>query len=391
MKVLAVIPARGGSKGVLRKNVANLCGKPLIGWTIEAAKESQHINRIVISTDDTEISEVSRRFGVEVVQRPSELSGDRCSSESALLHTLGELQNRDDYVPDLLVFLQCTSPLTTAEDIDGTIDILMEEQADSALAVADFHYFLWKQSGGESVGINHDKARRQLRQERSPEFLETGAVYVMRTAGFRHAMHRFFGSTAMYLMPAERRLEIDDPIDLQVAEVLLRDGLKRKSRERLPEIVGAVVFDFDGVFTDNRVYVNETGEEAVACNRSDGWGTAELRKSGVEVLVLSTEENPVVSARCSKLSIPCLQGQREKVVALRRWLSEKSVDADNTVYVGNDVNDLDCLQLVGCGIVVADAHPRVFPAAQIVLQNVGGDGAVREVVDMILQHIEEKR
>ena len=198
-EALAIIPARGGSKGIPRKNVLPVAGKPLLAWTVEAARAARRVDRVVVSTDDPEIADVARRRGADVVDRPAEISGDSATSESALLHALDHLRATEGYEPDLVAFLQCTSPLTAPGDIDGTIDALIRDGADTALAVVPFHYFLWR---GDGAGINHDKRERKLRQEREPQFLESGAVYVMKVAGFRAAKHRFFGRTALYEMPA---------------------------------------------------------------------------------------------------------------------------------------------------------------------------------------------
>ena len=386
MTALAIIPARGGSRGIPRKNVRLLAGKPLIAHTIEHARQARSVNRIVVSTDDPEIAAVSERYGAEVVWRPAEISGDTASSESALLHTLEYLQETEGYQPDLIVFLQCTSPLTLPEDIDGTVQALLNENADSALAVTPFHYFLWRRDEkGDAVGINHDKHVRLLRQQREPQFLETGAVYVMRTEGFRKAKHRFFGKTAMYIMPRERCLEIDEPIDFRLAEVLIKEREQEKKRNALPDPVAALVLDFDGVFTDNKVIVFQDGREAVVCNRGDGWGLGQLNELGVPTLVLSTEENPVVQARCDKLGIACIHGLEDKLAALMSWLEAKKIDASQVVYVGNDANDLACLEAVGCGVVVSDAHPQAQAAARIVLSRPGGHGAIRELCDLIVE------
>jgi N-acylneuraminate cytidylyltransferase len=192
------------------------------------------------------------------------------TSESALLHALDELAGRG-YTPDVLVFLQCTSPLTAPEDIDGTIAALDEQGADTAVAVTDFHYFVWKREAeGAAVGVNHDKAFRPRRQDREDQFLETGAVYVMKVPGFQEAKHRFFGKTALYEMPADRVLEIDEPVDLKVAEMLLRERYRTEARRQLPSPVQGLAMDFDGVFTDNRVYVDQNGTETVACRNIAG-------------------------------------------------------------------------------------------------------------------------
>ena len=385
MEFLAIIPARGGSKGIPRKNIRPLAGKPLIAHNLLQLQLSRYINRVVVSTDDPEIAAVARQYGAEVVWRSSELSGDTASSESALLHTLESLHRAEGYQPDVLAFLQCTSPLTLAEDIDGTIQALLDQEADSALAVTPFHYFLWREGpDGETAGINHDKTYRPLRQEREPQYLETGAVYAMRAAGFLQARRRFFGKTAMYVMPPERRLEIDDPVDFQVAEVLMRAQAQEQRMERLPDRISAIIFDFDGVFTDNKVTVFQDGREAVRCDRSDGWGIGRLKKTGLPILVLSTEANPVVRARCEKLGIPYLQGIAEKGAVLAGWLEQQGYDPRQVVYVGNDANDLTCMAQVGCAVAVADAYPEALELAHLVLEHPGGSGAVREICDLIL-------
>jgi N-acylneuraminate cytidylyltransferase len=388
LEVLAVIPARGGSKGIPRKNVLPLAGLPLVAHNILQARLARLVSRVVVSTDDAEIGAAARKYGAGVIWRPAEISGDTASSEQALLHTLETLAQSEGYQPDLLAFLQCTSPLTLAEDIDGTIQALLDAGADTSLAVTPFHYFLWKDTGGEATGINHDKRRRPLRQEREPQYLETGAVYVMRAPGFRQARHRFFGKTAMYVMPGERRLEIDEPVDFQVAEMLLRHARAQTRRLALPRPVTALALDFDGVFTDDGVLVMQDGQEGVICSRSDGMGIARLKKTGLPVCVFSSETNPVVQARCAKLSIPCRQGLGDKAAALQAWLDELRLDPAGVVYLGNDINDLGCLALVGCPAAVADAHPQALAAAQLVLERPGGRGAIRELCELILEALD---
>ena len=388
MECLAIIPARGGSKGIPRKNIRPLLGKPLIAYNIEQAQRARLVNRVVVSTDDAEIAATSRQYGAEVVWRPAEISGDSASSESALLHVLEHLRQAEGYKPDLLVFLQCTSPLTLAEDIDKTIQALLAAQADSALAAIPFHYFIWKSNeSGDTLGVNHDKRVRLLRQEREPQYLETGAVYVMRVAGFLDAKHRFFGKTALHVMPAERRLEIDDPVDFEIAGVLIQEQAAQRRASRLPERIAALVLDFDGVFTDNKVLVFQDGREAVRADRSDGWGIGRLKKTGLPILILSTESNPVVKARADKLGLPVLQGIQEKWSALQVWLAERGIDPVEVVYVGNDDNDLPCMTRVGCAVAPADAYPAALQAAHLVLEHRGGRGAVREICDLILHRL----
>jgi 3-deoxy-D-manno-octulosonate 8-phosphate phosphatase (KDO 8-P phosphatase) len=145
-----------------------------------------------------------------------------------------------------------------------------------------------------------------------------------------------------------------------------------------------VVFDFDGVFTDNTVYVSQDGVETVRCWRGDGLGLARLKRAGVDAVILSMETNPVVSARGRKLAIRCIQGCNDKIAALRTLAAEVGVALDEIAFVGNDINDLACLEAVGTPIVVHDAHPDVLRDGWYRTKAVGGRGAVREVCDLIV-------
>jgi N-acylneuraminate cytidylyltransferase len=345
------------------------------------------VDAVFVSTDDAEITAISQNFGAEVIQRPDSISGDMASSEEALIHAIDEIRSRQGCLPELVVFLQCTSPLTCSEDIESTIQTLKRENADSALTVSSFHYFLWKDDPVHgATGINHDKSVRQLRQQREPEFIENGAVYVMRTSGFLDAQHRFFGKTVTHTVPAERRWEIDEPVDFEIAEMLLERQKSNRNQKKVPQYIQAVVFDFDGVFTDNCGLVDQNGVESVRCNRGDGMGISQLKRLGVRMLVLSSEENPVVAQRCKKLKLECMFGVEAKLERLNAWMAEHNLKSENLIFVGNDINDVDCLSHVGCGIAVSDAHPEALKVADMVLQNRGGDGAVRELTDLLLEH-----
>jgi len=159
--------------------------------------------------------------------------------------------------------------------------------------------------------------------------------------------------------------------------------LEKKLLEQKIRDIRMIVFDFDGVFTDNRVFVFEDGSEAVCCSRSDGIGLQALKGRGIEILVLSSEPNPVVSARCRKIGIPCIQGCHDKVTTLQTLLNEQEMDWEELAYVGNDINDLGCLIRAGLPIVVQDAHPDVISQAAYRTRRPGGQGAVREVCDLV--------
>lgn len=227
-EIVAIIPARGGSKGIPKKNIHMIAGKPLLRHVLDQVLGTVLIGKVIVSTDDNEIACVAMQAGADVVRRPSEISTDESSSEAALLHTLEYLVENEQYVPDILVFMQCTSPLVLSEDIKAIIQVFMNTGADSALTVAPSHAFLWKQNAqGEAIAVNHDKRLRLRRQDLENEYVETGAVYVMDVAGFKKAKNRFFGKTVMYIIPEERALQIDSEHECDIAEFLL---LKRQEQ-----------------------------------------------------------------------------------------------------------------------------------------------------------------
>ncbi|WOO41425.1 acylneuraminate cytidylyltransferase [Rubellicoccus peritrichatus] len=386
-ETLAIIPARSGSKGVHNKNIRDMCGTPLLGWTISAAIKSTKINRVLVSTDSEQYAQIAHKHGAEApFLRPNTISNDTASSESALLHALNWLQEKEKYSPEFIVFLQCTSPLTLAEDIDRCVEKLISENADSALTVASSHTFLWKNLSSGAEGINHNKAIRLRRQDMEPEFRETGAVYAMKTEGFLKHKHRFFGKTILSTVPPERSYEIDNESDWLVCESLLRKRIQTEKFATIPNNLKAIVFDFDGVFTDNRVWVDQNGNESVACSRSDGLRLNELKKAfpSLQLLILSKERNPVVSKRAKKLNLSVLQGVDQKSQFLDNWLQEHNYKWSEIIYVGNDLNDVEALRRSGCGIAVNDAYHCAKDASNIILDNRGGNGAVRELIDILL-------
>ena len=149
--------------------------------------------------------------------------------------------------------------------------------------------------------------------------------------------------------------------------------------------IEAVVTDFDGVHTDNLVYVDENGNESVRCSRSDGMGIAAMREAGFKLLILSKERNPVVSRRGEKLNVEVIQGCDDKLEALKTWLTSHKLSSQHCLYIGNDINDLECLQFAGISVSPADAHESVSHAVTWKLSNMGGRGAIREMSDVLIE------
>ncbi|MEU3887571.1 N-acylneuraminate cytidylyltransferase [Streptomyces sp. NPDC029041] len=392
-RVLAVIPARGGSKGVPAKNLLPVGGVPLVARAVRECRSARLVTDVVVSTDDQAIAAAAREAGAEVVLRPAAIAGDTATSEAAVLHAMDAHEALHGAPVDVVLLVQCTSPFLVREDIDGVAGAIAENGADTAVTVAPFHGFIWRDADTEATsgevtggyGVNHDKSFRPRRQDRPQDLLETGAAYAMDAAGFREHRHRFFGHTELVRTDPARVLEIDDPHDLARARALapLFDA-NRPGALPAADDIDAVVLDFDGTQTDDRVLVDSEGREFVSVHRGDGLGIAALRNSGLKMLILSTEQNPVVAARARKLKLPVLHGIDRKDLALKQWCEEQGIAPERVLYVGNDVNDLPCFALVGWPVAVASAHDVVRGAARAVTTVPGGDGAIREIASWIL-------
>ncbi|KOV91713.1 transferase [Streptomyces sp. NRRL B-1140] len=392
-RVLAVIPARGGSKGVPAKNLLPVGGVPLVARAVRECRSARLVTDVVVSTDDQAIAAAAREAGAEVVLRPAAIAGDTATSEAAVLHAMDAHEALHGAPVDVVLLVQCTSPFLVREDIDGVAGAIAENGADTAVTVAPFHGFIWRDADTEATsgevsggyGVNHDKSFRPRRQDRPQDLLETGAAYAMDAAGFREHRHRFFGHTELVRTDPARVLEIDDPHDLARARALapLFDA-NRPGALPAADDIDAVVLDFDGTQTDDRVLVDSDGREFVSVHRGDGLGIAALRRSGLKMLILSTEQNPVVAARARKLKLPVLHGIDRKDLALKQWCEEQGIAPERVLYVGNDVNDLPCFALVGWPVAVASAHDVVRGAARAVTTVPGGDGAIREIASWIL-------
>ncbi|WP_406208808.1 cytidylyltransferase domain-containing protein [Streptomyces decoyicus] len=415
--VVAVIPARGGSKGVPAKNLAAVGGVPLVARAVRECRAARLVTDVVVSTDDAGIAAAARGAGAVVVRRPGDIAGDTATSEAAVLHAMDAYEAEHHTRVDAVLLVQCTSPFLVREDIDSVAAAVVEGGADSALTVAPFHGFVWRDAADDAdvspapaerpvgatvpaqptatapaavtttggYGVNHDKSFRPRRQDRPQDLLETGAAYAMEAAGFRAGGHRFFGRTELVRTDPARVLEIDDPHDLARARALapLLDAPRPGALPTLDDI-DAVVLDFDGTQTDDRVLIDSEGREIVAVHRGDGLGIAALRKAELKLLILSTETNPVVAARARKLRVPVLHGIDRKDLALKQWCEEAGIAPERVLYVGNDVNDLPCFDLVGWPVAVAGAHDVVRGAARAVTATPGGSGAIREIAAWLL-------
>lgn len=224
MDIISIIPARGGSKGIPRKNIKLLNGKPLIYYSIEASKSCSYIDKTFVSTEDDEISEISKKFGSDVIERPLDLASDTASSIDVIFHVLDCLEDKND-LPEIFVLLQPTSPLRTSEDIANAIDLFKSNDCDSLVSVCELsHQALLNFSvkNGYLVQNTDEKFFNSRRQEIPTYYALNGAIYIT-TPDFIRKNKSFYGEkTISYLMSKKRSMDIDTPLDFKIVDYLLR-------------------------------------------------------------------------------------------------------------------------------------------------------------------------
>lgn len=229
MSNLAIIPARAGSKGIPGKNIRLLCGRPLIAWSIESALRSTSIDRVVVSTDSHEIATIALSYGADVpFIRPDELSGDKATTESAMLHCISWLGEHEGYSPDYTTLLQPTSPIRSIDSIDNAFSRLKEESGNSLLSVSEFWHFLWE--GRSKPQANYDFFKRPRRQDIGDEDLkykENGSIYITETSGLQASGNRLSGKIVLSEMSEEESFEIDTLLDWLIVETILNARLEK--------------------------------------------------------------------------------------------------------------------------------------------------------------------
>jgi len=217
-----IIPARGGSKGVPKKNIIPFLGNPLVSYTIEQAKASKMIDEVFVSTDSDEIAAVSREWDAKIIDRPSNLARDDSPTEPVLVHAMETLRDRD-YDPDTIVLLQCTSPMRMPADITDAVSRVTKKGYDSAFSCCEDHSFFWKSTDNGAEPINYDPKRRQRRQDLATQYRENGSIYVTDTQLLVQEECRLGGQIAVHEMPQLMSLEIDTPEDLRMTEAVARE------------------------------------------------------------------------------------------------------------------------------------------------------------------------
>ncbi len=228
-QILAVIPARLGSKRLPKKNIKMLCGKPLLAYTIDSVRNSHYVNRFVVSTEDRDIATISQSYDAEVIIRPLELARDESTTEDVVFHALEQLHSKEQYTPDIIILLQPTSPLRTPEDIDTAIKIFLNTAGDSLISITEYdHTPYW------AFRIEKGFLKREFTKEshtRSQDlpklYRPNGSIFITRVSTFRNIRSFYATHSIPYIMPPERSIDIDDEFDFSIAEFFLKKGREK--------------------------------------------------------------------------------------------------------------------------------------------------------------------
>ena len=383
-----VILARGDSKRIPKKNIMDFAGKPLLAWSIMQALDSGVVDAVYVSSDSDEILNVATRHGAVAIRRPDELATDIATSETALIHALDRIHREHDTDPERIVFLQATSPLRESSDIAGAVRAFDEQRVDSLFSDAVLDDFCaWIEDDGALKGKTFNPWNRGRRQDRKSLYLENGSIYIFKPSLLKNTGNRLGGKIGRYSMPFWKSFEIDTFENAELCEFYFRKHLLHywRVKETLfnKRTIKLMVYDFDGVMTNNHALQFQDGTEAVWISRADGWGVDQIRKMSIPQLIISTETNSVVVARAKKLKIEVIHGSGDKKTDLLDYCSKMQIELSGVLYVGNDVNDLEAMQTVGLPVAPADAHPSIIAIAKHVTHAKGGEGVIKELSEYV--------
>ena len=386
---VAFIPVRGGSKSIPLKNIKMLCGNPLVYWSIKAACGCKYIDKVFVATDSDVIRETinSYKFGkdsklfskVEIIGRSMESATDTATTEYAML------EFAENYEFDNITLIQATSPLLTSDDLERGFEIFVEEGTDSVLSVVSQKRFHWNTDlNGFAQPTNYDVFNRPRRQEFNGYLVENGAFYITSRIALINSGNRVSGNIRVVEMSEDTFFEIDEPSDWIIIEALMKKRQVHKLDKKVE--IKMVLTDCDGCLTDSGMYYSEKGDELKKFNTRDGIGFSLLREKGIITGIITGESVELNRRRAEKLKLDILEaGCKDKASVVKKICKERKIELENVVYIGDDINDIEVIEMVGIGCCPADAMPQVKEVAKVVTNCKGGEGVIREIAERILE------
>ena len=384
MKVIAFIPVRGGSKSIPLKNIKPLCGKPLVCWNIEALEACPQVDEVIVATDSDEIwnTEESRDYKkTKLYRRSAENACDTASTESVMLEYIKYANLPES---DIFMLVQATSPLTESVHFSEALQKYERGEYDSMLTCVRNYRFFWNEDGSS---MNYDYMNRPRRQNFFGMLMENGAFYINTVQNIFSNGNRLGGKIGIYEMPEYTATEIDEPDDWMILEKLMRKYKSEFVNQQKPNIK-LFITDIDGTLTDGGMYYSENGDELKKFNTRDGMGIQMLREAGIKTAIITSEDCQLNKRRAEKLKVDFIrQGKANggKVAVAKEIAKEMGITMQEVAYIGDDVNCVELLSLVGVAACPSDACDKVKSIADIIeMSRKGGEGCVREFIEILL-------
>ena len=378
MSIIAFIPARGGSKSILQKNIKVFCGKPLIFWNLQELQNS-NVDDIIVATDSNEIKSIVNSFNfskVKVYNRSKENAQDVSSTESVMLEYIDSSNISNE---DIFMLVQATSPFTQSIHFNEGLELF--KQHDTILTCCESKRFSWR----NGKALNYDIYNRPRRQDHKGTLIENGAFYISSVADIKSTKNRISADIGIYEMPEYTYIEIDEPEDWIVAESLMKRFVL-KNEELDFSNIKLFLSDVDGVLTDAGMYYTEQGDEFKKFCTYDGMGFQLLQKTGVKVGILTTEDRELNRRRAKKLGLDFdFHGAKDKLQIVKDLCVKENITLAEVAYIGDDVNCFGLLSHVGIAACPNNAVHKIKAIPNIMqLKRNGGDGVVREFVELFL-------
>ena len=380
---IAFIPVRGGSKSIKLKNIKKINGRPLIYWVLDAVVECNSIDKVVVSTDSDEIRDTVNLYNsnkILIINRSDEVSTDFASTESVML------EFAENYAFKNIILVQATSPLIDSHDLTQGLELY--KNADSVLSVVNQKRFIWnKQEYAQP--LNYDYLNRPRRQDFQGFYVENGAFYITSKELLIKSKCRISGKISTYVMEEESYYEIDEPSDWIIVAKLLENKYGKVDLSKKIKKIRCLLVDCDGVLTNGAMYYTENGDEIKKFSTYDGMGFQLLKNHGIITGIITGEDRQLVKRRFEKLGLNELyMGVSDKLKILDEICKKNNLKYEEVAYIGDDLNDIPIIENVGFSCSVHNGISIIKSKVDYVASKNGGEGAVREIADLILKYCE---
>lgn len=382
-KIIAFIPLReDNSKNIPLKNIKPIGGKPLVYWIVLSAQLSNSIEEIYVSTDSKDVKETVKDFKFSKVKIIDKISGT-CMDPVVIENAMLEFAEKVNF--EYIILLQAAFPLITYFDIENALKTCRENKYDSILSVVRKKQLIWDiDKDNYAKPTNYNLFKRPRRQDINGYLIENGAIYITKRDLLIKNRCRISGKIGLYEMSNEKYFELDEPNNWLIVELLMRN-IKEYYLNYWLRNIKVLCLDVDGVLTDGGVYYGEDGERMLKFSRIDGKGIELLKKHGVDIWIISAEDSQIVRRRMNKLNIDKVHlNIKDKITLIKELSLKYNIRRDEIAYIGDDIQDLEVIRWVGFSASPKNGIDIVKNNVSYICNQKGGQGAVREIIDLIV-------